>query len=50
MLTEEILEIANNIKEELIDVRRYMHMYPELSFEEFKTSEFNKKKNLKNII
>ncbi|WP_434303174.1 M20 metallopeptidase family protein [Clostridium botulinum] len=44
MLTEEILEIANNIKEELIDVRRYMHMYPELSFEEFKTSEFIKEK------
>ncbi|MBD5640777.1 amidohydrolase, partial [Clostridium botulinum] len=33
-----------NIKEELIDVRRYMHMYPELSFEEFKTSEFIKEK------
>ncbi|MBW5455915.1 M20 metallopeptidase family protein [Clostridium sporogenes] len=44
MLTEEILEIANNIKEELVDVRRYMHKYPELSFEEFKTSEFIKEK------
>ncbi|WP_434296920.1 M20 metallopeptidase family protein [Clostridium sporogenes] len=44
MLTEEILEIANNIKEELIDVRRYIHKYPELSFEEFKTSEFIKEK------
>ncbi len=44
MLTEEILEIANNIKEELIDVRRHMHKYPELSFQEFKTSAFIKEK------
>ncbi|WP_280634298.1 hypothetical protein [Clostridium botulinum] len=36
MLTEEILQIANNIKEELIDVRRHMHKYPELSLKNLK--------------
>lgn len=33
---------ANNIKEELIEVRRTLHQYPELGFEETNTSKFIK--------
>ncbi|EJO5346532.1 amidohydrolase [Clostridium botulinum] len=50
MLTDRILEISNNIKEELIDVRRHIHQYPELSFQEFKTSKFIKEKLKKHDI
>ena len=33
---------ANNIKDELIEVRRTLHQYPELGFEETNTSKFIK--------
>ncbi|GAA0179210.1 M20 family metallopeptidase [Clostridium sediminicola] len=44
------LEEANNIKEEVIRIRRDLHMYPELNFDLFRTSEkvkeFLKKENI----
>jgi len=33
-----IKEKANNIKDELVNIRRYFHKYPELGFKEYKTS------------
>ena len=36
---------ANNIKDELIEIRRTLHQYPELGFEETNTSKFIKKYN-----
>ena len=33
---------ANNIKDELIEIRRTLHQYPELGFEETNTSKFIK--------
>ena len=39
MITK-IKHLVSEIKEELVDVRRHLHMYPELSFNEFETSKF----------
>jgi amidohydrolase len=37
---DEILKIANEIKDEVIKWRRHIHMYPELGYEEEETSKF----------
>jgi amidohydrolase len=34
------VELTQNIQERLIEIRRHLHQYPELSFQEFKTSEY----------
>lgn len=44
MLKNEILKIAKEIKQEIIDARRQIHMHPETGFEEKETSEFVIKK------
>src|SRR5690554_2935725 len=44
MLKEEIKEIARNIFPEVILSRRHLHAHPELSFEEYNTAAFIKKK------
>jgi len=41
---EEILKIADEIKQEIIDIRRQIHMNPELGYEEKETSELVIKK------
>ncbi len=43
-LKHKILLEAQSLREELIAVRRHIHQHPELSFEEFQTSNFLKKK------
>ncbi|MDY3928208.1 MAG: M20 family metallopeptidase [Clostridia bacterium] len=37
-----VYEFANEISDELIKIRRYLHTIPELEFEEFETSKFIK--------
>jgi len=39
-MKDKIWELANEIKNEVIEYRRHFHMYPELGYEEEKTSEF----------
>ncbi len=39
-LKEKILGLANDIENEVINIRRYLHAHPELSFEEAETSKF----------
>jgi amidohydrolase len=39
-LKEQILDITKSILPEIIDIRKHLHEYPELSFEEFETSKF----------
>ncbi|MEG1441504.1 MAG: amidohydrolase [Oscillospiraceae bacterium] len=43
-MTKEIFEFANKIQNELIEMRREIHKNPELSFEEFETSQYICKK------
>jgi amidohydrolase len=40
MLKEKIQQLANKFAPECIAIRRHLHTYPELSYKEFKTSEF----------
>jgi len=40
MLLDEIYELLNSKKEEMINHRRWLHQHPELSFEEKETSEY----------
>ncbi len=35
-----IKNIANNLHNELVSIRRHLHQYPELSFQEYKTADF----------
>src|SRR5690606_32110857 len=44
MLKNEIKELARTIFPEVVENRRHLHANPELSFEEFNTSQFIKKK------
>ncbi len=39
-LKNQIQEFAQSIETEIIDIRAHLHQNPELSFEEFKTSEY----------
>lgn len=41
---EKIKEEVTQIKDEIISIRRQIHRFPELSFQEFKTTEFIKEK------
>lgn len=41
---EKIQQLAKEYFEEIVGIRRHLHSYPELSFEEFETSAFVKKK------
>ena len=40
MISEKIRQIAENYKQELIEIRHHLHKNPELSFQEFKTAAF----------
>lgn len=42
-LLSKIKSLAQHYKTKVIDIRRHFHQYPELSFEEIKTSEYIKK-------
>ena len=42
MLIDKIKTLASQIHEDVVLKRRHLHANPELSFEEFKTSEFVK--------
>lgn len=44
MIKEKIKKLAAEYAEEFIAVRHYLHQYPELSYKEFKTSEFIQQK------
>ncbi|WP_456341480.1 M20 metallopeptidase family protein [Thermovibrio sp.] len=39
-LKDKVLSLAEELKDEVIEWRRYIHMYPELSGREFNTAEF----------
>ena len=43
-MKDEVLKIAQEIKSEIIDIRRQIQMNPELGFEEKETSELVVKK------
>lgn len=40
MLLEKIKELANNYQREYVQIRRHLHQHPELSYQEFETSQF----------
>lgn len=42
MLKEKLYDILDSKSEEIIAIRRYLHKYPEPSFQEFKTAEYIK--------
>src|SRR4051794_41003577 len=44
MLQQKIKELAARYAAEFIEVRRYLHAHPELSYQEFETSQFIQKK------
>lgn len=44
MIKAQLKKLAQQYLEEIISIRRHLHAYPELSFEEYKTSEFIKEK------
>ena len=41
-MKEKILELSDLFFDEIVSIRRYMHMHPELSFQEFETSNYIK--------
>ena len=41
-LKEKIQELSAELLPEIIEIRRYLHMHPEISFQEFKTSRYIK--------
>ena len=41
-MIEKIKNLSTEYFDEIIKIRRHLHMYPELSFEEFGTSEYIK--------
>src|SRR5215207_3927326 len=44
MLQEKIKSLANQYKEEFIGIRRHLHAHPELSYQEFETSQYIQQK------
>ena len=40
MTNEKLLEIITSLEVEMIEHRRYLHEHPELSSEEFETSQY----------
>ena len=44
MLKEKIKSLAEQYKQEFIEVRRYLHAHPELSYQEYETSKFVQQK------
>lgn len=40
MMREELMRMLESRKDEIIDIRRYLHEHPELSFKEEKTAQF----------
>lgn len=43
-MIEKIKALANEYKEEIVNIRRHIHQHPELSFKEFETSKFIQEK------
>ena len=43
MLKEKIRDLAHHYHQEIIEVRRHLHQFPELSYQEFETSAFIQK-------
>ena len=39
-LTQKVKELAKNLQTDLVVTRRHLHSNPELSFKEFKTTEY----------
>lgn len=39
-MLEEIQQSIDNLYSEMVDIRRYLHQYPEVSFHEFKTAQY----------
>jgi len=44
MLKERIRTLAQNYREHFVEIRHHLHAHPELSYKEFKTSEFIQQK------
>lgn len=44
MLKEKIKDLSKKYKKEIIEIRRHLHQYPELSYKEFETSKFVQQK------
>jgi amidohydrolase len=44
MLKERIQSLAHNYHDRFVEIRHYLHAHPELSYKEFKTSEFIQQK------
>ncbi|WP_223820957.1 M20 family metallopeptidase [Bacillus sp. S3] len=40
MISKNMVKLNENLLEKLIEIRRHLHQYPELSFEEFRTSQY----------
>ena len=41
-MIKKIKDLSENYFGEILDIRRHLHMYPELSFQEFETSKYIK--------
>ncbi|WP_438315750.1 M20 metallopeptidase family protein [Sporosarcina sp. FA9] len=39
-MSDSLHHVSSKLSEEIIDIRRHLHQYPELSFKEFETSKF----------
>ncbi len=44
MLIDKVKHLANELYDEVVHVRRHLHSYPELSFEEYETSKYVQRK------
>lgn len=42
-MLQEIHKAIENLYPEMVEIRRYLHQYPELSFQEYKTAAYIKK-------
>ena len=39
-MLKQIHQLINNHYEEMVEIRRHLHQYPEVSFQEFKTAKY----------